>query len=117
MNPLEQAAAKFRADIVLMGHDHQRGVRMCPVLDCEKGPGDHWKIKERNVVIARTGSFLKSYEPGKASYSVDALMNPASIGALKIILRPMRKIWGSHPPSKKNDVNAEDRWLDIEAVI
>jgi len=107
MNPLELAAAKFRADIVLMGHDHQRGVRMCPVLECERGPGDHWRIKERNVVVARTGSFLKSYEPGKPSYSVDALMNPSSIGSLKLLLRPMRR----------RQTRDDTRWVDIEAVI
>jgi len=109
MNPLEQAAAKFRADIILMGHDHQRGARQCPVLDCETGKGGRWRIKEKNVLVARTGSFLKSYEPGKASYSVDALMNPASIGALKVILRPMRR-------STEKPVN-DERWVDIEAVI
>lgn len=115
MNPLEQAAARFRADIVLMGHDHQRGARQFPVLDCDSGSGK-WKIKEKTILVARTGSFLKSYEPGMSSYSVDALMNPASIGALKIIIIPMRKEFGSKYKGRR--VNSkEERWVDIEAVI
>lgn len=116
MNPLEQAAARFKADILLMGHDHQRAAKTFPILDCESGQGDRWKIKEKSVLVARTGSFLKSYEPGRSSYAVDALMNPASIGALKIILTPMRKEFGAKYKGRRVNCS-EDRWVDIEAVI
>jgi hypothetical protein len=109
-NKLEYASGRFRADIVLMGHDHQRGAKVLPVLDCVQTTHGY-RIQEKNIVIARTGAFLKSYERGQSSYAVDALMSPSSIGALKIIITPKRTM------CQTGDMREDNRCVEFEAIV
>lgn len=79
------------ADIVLQGHDHKRGVLpMNPILglsDNRRGP---LRVKERQRWIGRTGSYLKAYIDGEASYNVDAGRGPCSIGHIRFEITPYR---------------------------
>jgi UDP-2,3-diacylglucosamine pyrophosphatase LpxH len=111
-NPMEKVAADFGCDILLMGHNHRKGAVVRPRIDISESHGN-WKIKAKDTIIARTGSFLKSYEAGTKSYAHDSLFSPSTIGALKILITPMRKNNGNN--RKKGCT--EDRWERLEAVI
>lgn len=81
LNSVEKLASYWPdAEIALMGDNHARGA--LPLGDklmlC--GGRNGLTIKSRKSWIARTGSFLKSYEPGRSSYVVDACLAPASLG-------------------------------------
>ena len=105
-NGLEAASAYFSdANIILMGHNHQLGVAPISSLRCDKGQGDHYKVKSYDRWLGRTGSYLKSYSENP-SYVVDSLMRPSRLGCLQFVLTPMRKQGGS-----------DERWMDIKAVI
>lgn len=109
---LEDAASYFHdADIIVMGHDHKAGAMQLPALSCERGKGDHWKIKECDRIIGRSGTYLKSYEPGTSSYAVDAMYRPSALGYLKVILTPRRTNFGG------KDNRTDDRWVQLKAVI
>ena len=78
------------ADIYCMGHDHQR------VADCISSlvpvrTNNHYKIKQKEQLLCRSGSFKKSYEPGRAGYEASKLLKPANLGALKVIIGFNRK--------------------------
>lgn len=109
---LEDAAGYFAdADILVMGHDHKAGAMHLPSITIDHGQGDNWKIKENQRIIGRAGSYLKAYEPGKASYAVDAMYRPSTLGCLQIVLTPMRTQLG--PRSGRKD----ERWVQMKAVI
>lgn len=78
------------ADIYLMGDNHQKHVDGDTRLKL-RGQGDKARLVQRKMLLARTGSFLKGYEPGKESYIVDALYSPSSLGTVKIELTPRRE--------------------------
>lgn len=67
------------ADIYLMGHDHKKFVIPDQSLDyCDVSDG----VKDRERWFGRTGSFLKAYVKGHASYIVDIGGHPASLGGI-----------------------------------
>ena len=104
---LEDAASYFvDADILVMGHDHKAGAMSLPGLRCSTGNGQY-KIKEFDRIIGRSGSYLKSYEPGKASYAVDAMYRPSTLGYLKVTVTPRRG----------QDGKTDRRWLQLNAQI
>lgn len=84
LNSVEKLAGYWpEAEIVLMGDNHARGavplgdkLTLVQASNTECG----YALKSRKTYIARTGSFLKSYEPGESSYVVDAALPPASLG-------------------------------------
>lgn len=76
-------------DRLRLEHNSKTGVR----LTCRK----QW--------IGRTGSFLKSYSPGKASYVVDAALPPASLGWISFRLTVNRG----------RDNGADTQKIDIRA--
>jgi len=87
VNQLHEYAA---ADIVAMGHDHKRGVFPAnPVLSLTSA-GGKLRVEERQKWVARTGSFLASYEPGTRNYNVDAGRGPASLGHVEFELTATR---------------------------
>lgn len=103
LNSVEKLAGYFpEAEIALMGDNHARGV--LPLGD--KLMLVHSKsdlvLKSRKTFIARTGSFLKSYEPGESSYVVDACLAPASLG------------WVEFDIGVERDVDSLN--LDIKAI-
>jgi hypothetical protein len=55
-----------------------------------KQSGDSVRLSHRKVLLARTGSFLKGYVPGKVSYVTDRLLNPTNLGVIKIEVTPKR---------------------------
>ena len=83
------------AQIYLMGHDHAKIVGMSDKLYLTDGNG-HLNIRPQKVVYARTGSFLKGYDPEKSSYVARGIMRPSNIGAIKIELTCKNKSVGSY---------------------
>jgi hypothetical protein len=90
LNTVQQMAECAVADVYLMGHDHKKSAGMSSRLELTEGSGGV-NLRERRLLYARTGSFLKSYEPDRASYVVKALLNPSDIGYVKIEITPVRK--------------------------
>ena len=91
LNTVQQMAECAIADIYLMGHDHKKSIGMSSKLTLTDGRTG-LNVKEKKMLYARTGSFLKGYEEGKESYVAKALLNPTDLGSIKIELTPKRKI-------------------------
>jgi hypothetical protein len=87
LNTVQQMAECALADIYLMGHDHKKSIGMSSRLMLTDGRSGI-NVKEKKVLYARTGSFLKGYEPDKPSYVAKALLNPTDLGTVKIELTP-----------------------------
>lgn len=89
LNRVVQMAESADADLYFMGHDHKKTVGYVPRL-CLKHTKKGVMLKHRRQLFARTGSFLKGYEPGCASYVADAAMGPTDLGFVKISIIPKR---------------------------
>lgn len=105
LNPVDMMSQTAEADIYLMGDNHQKAVSLktrlrlmgaCPTV-----------LKQRKILLGRTGSFLKGYEEGSPSYIVDAQLPPTDLGVIKIEITPRRKVIGK----------IDDSYLDIHASI
>ncbi len=94
------------ADLYIQGHDHQRSVGKVNRLHLQNG-GEGLVLKDKTMVIARSGSFLRGYMPDHQSYIVKGAMKPSDIGALKITLIPTRE---AHRDKRKG------RQLDLLSV-
>jgi len=105
MNPVMKMAETADADIYLMGDNHQKGVLHKEKLRLTSGK--QLNLSHRKQVFARTGSYLKGYEPNTISYIVDALLPPSDLGSIKIELTPRR--------SQKDGQDRE--YIDIHASI
>lgn len=67
------------ADLMIMGHDHQRGAWPTSVLV----PGDNGSgLKQKRQFLCRSGSFKKGYSDGCAGYEVGALYRPSDLGTV-----------------------------------
>jgi predicted phosphodiesterase len=90
-NTIEKMLNAADADIYLMGHTHGKGcIPSSPrikLVDDKKGGVI---VRERTPWLGRTGSFLKAYEPGKASYNVDAGRSPCALGWIEFEITPVR---------------------------
>lgn len=86
INKLQTMANSFNADILLQGHDHNRCVDYINRLELSQVGN----LRNRKILLARTGSFLKSYENGKSCYAVDAMYSPSDLGGLIIKVSPFR---------------------------
>lgn len=71
------------ADIFVMGHDHQRGAWPTTTLSPVHG-NYSFRMKEHRQYLVRSGSFLKSYEPGESQYTTSRLLRPADLGVVKM---------------------------------
>ena len=92
MNTVEKLQNNAEADIYLMGHDHRKSIAMqSRMMLSETRKYDAIEVKQRKIVSARTGSFLKGYVPGKPSYVAQKALRPADLGVIKIELVPRRK--------------------------
>ena len=89
LNRVQQMAEAAEADIYLMGHDHRKSVGMTSKLYLSDGGGE-MRLSYRKHIYGRTGSFLKGYEPGEASYIADAAMSPTDLGNISITMVPKR---------------------------
>jgi hypothetical protein len=85
LNRIEDAVTFFDADIFLMGHSHNkigtRGVRLGITQSGEP------KIIHKPVLMARTGTFLKTCIQGTTTYSEKAGYPPTDLGVVRIDLR------------------------------
>lgn len=91
-NTLEKMSTTAVADFYLMGHDHKKGcVPSTPRLILNGSGGKELTVRERVPWLGRTGSFLKSYEPGRVSYNVDAGRSPSTLGWIEFEITPRRK--------------------------
>jgi hypothetical protein len=83
VNRLEDSIMKYDFDIGLSGHDHQKfGKRF---VKLHISPHGKPKIKHKPIIIARTGTFLKTAIEGDTTYSEKAGYPPTDIGVVKIV--------------------------------
>jgi hypothetical protein len=106
LNTVQQMAECADANIYLMGHDHKKSVGMSSKLCLTSGSGGV-RLREKKLLYARTGSFLKGYEVDKPSYVTKKLLNPTDLGTVKIELTPKQK-------RKVRDGNLIDSQLTID---
>lgn len=94
LNQLEHVIKGFDADLYLVGHHHKSAVarhsRIYPVFGPKVGTLHH-----KDSYLVACGSYLKGYldghkRNGRASslYAEAGMMNPLSLGGVKIWLRP-----------------------------
>lgn len=81
-NTIEKMAQTAEADIYLMGHTHAKGcIPSSPRLRLSNTARKPYvTLDERTPWLGRTGSFLKSYEPDRVSYNVDAGRSACALG-------------------------------------
>lgn len=96
LNRVSQMEEAAEADIYLMGHDHKKSAATKTRLKLRGSGPNKFKLSHRKILLCRTGSFLKGYEPGKKSYIVDAAMNPTDLGVVKIEMTPRRNQGSDH---------------------
>jgi hypothetical protein len=106
LNTVQQMAECADANIYLMGHDHKKSVGMSSKLCLQSGCGS-LKLREKKLLYARTGSFLKGYEVDEPSYVTKKLLNPTDLGTVKIELTPKQK-------RKYSEGKLEDSQLTID---
>jgi hypothetical protein len=97
-NTIEKMSATAEADIYLMGHTHAKGcIPSSPRLrlhNTSQKPYVH--LNERTPWLGRTGSFLKSYEPDRVSYNVDAGRSACALGWIEFEITYTRTERGGH---------------------
>jgi hypothetical protein len=90
LNRVQQMAEAASANLFLMAHDHKKSAGTASKLMLS-GNGENMKLRHQKQLFVRTGSFLKGYEPEKASYVADSALNPSDLGVVKIEMTPKRK--------------------------
>jgi hypothetical protein len=93
LNRVQQMAEAAEADIYLMGHDHKKSIASTTRLQLRHGRGGT-RLSHRKMLLCRTGSFLKGYVEGQASYIADRAGSPTDLGVVKIELTRRRKCAG-----------------------
>jgi hypothetical protein len=86
LNAIEKAAQWANVDLVLMGHHHAIATSIIERVSIT-GTGDGLRLKARPVRLCRTGSFLKSHEPGRNSYATRRALRPATLGSPEVGVR------------------------------
>jgi len=89
INSVQKMLNVARADMYFMGHDHKKWAAMVDTLQLEGKK--HLELRHKKILMARTGSFLKGYEPGEESYVAKAGMQPSNLGVVKIEMTPRRQ--------------------------
>jgi hypothetical protein len=85
-NVLQRVSAWSGADIVMSGHDHKKGV-----LSESKFAGTKdGNIIDRRVLLAKTGSYLRTYVAGEETYFAPRAAFPLEIGNVTIEMTPRR---------------------------
>lgn len=83
LNRVRKFLQGWDADIALMGDNHQRGI--LPTEDYISFGGG--ELESHTRWVARTGSFLKGYEPNCKNYVTDMGLSPTSLGWVEFELR------------------------------
>jgi predicted phosphodiesterase len=102
LNTVEQMAGIADADIYLMGHDHRKSAALKTRLQLK-----NTRLRQKKVLLGRTGSFLRGYVPDQPSYVARGQMTPSDLGVLKIELTPRR--------NKKN--GEDDFYIDLHCSL
>lgn len=108
INRLDKMRLGATADIYLMGHNHKKQVVKESCLRLSDARRS-LSLENRTIILGRTGSFLKGYEPGASSYIADGAHGPCDLGVIKIIVTP--KV------IKESKRNREKRWLEVEGML
>jgi hypothetical protein len=82
INRVEKLERIAIADIYMMGHDHQKGVR--PLSKFVPSNSGGFNIRTKKQLLITTGGFLKSYMANMPSYAVRMAYPPADLGCAKI---------------------------------
>jgi len=91
----------------IQGHDHERWARPVSVLVPSTAGTGGVKLRQLRQYLCRSGSFLKGYVDGEASYTVGGLFRPSDLGSIQLII--------SFHRDKRN---GEDRIIpDIKAIV
>lgn len=103
LNKLEHVVKAFDADMYLMGHHHKVLTGWMPHISPQWGTKGLRGIKNRDRLLATTGSFLRGYMVGnkrggraRGSYVEQGMMTPVTLGSLVIKLRP---VYQEHGPA------------------
>ena len=84
INKLVDMATIHEADIIISGHDHYKlGKRLIRLQVTQTGPP---KIVNKPIVVARTGTFLKTSIPGHITYSEKAGFPPTDTGVVRLYI-------------------------------
>ena len=102
INTVEQMCGIADADIYLMGHDHKKGAVPLSRLYLQND-----RLRQKKILLGRTGSFLRGYVPDQPSYVARGQMKPCDLGVIKIELTPRR--------NKKN--GEDDYYVDIHCSV
>lgn len=105
INRVEKLERIAIADIYMMGHDHQKGVR--PLSKFVLINHGVFGIKTKKQLLITTGGFLKSYMPNMSSYAVKQAYAPADLGCAKISITIRRS------EANKKDVTTIDMHASV----
>lgn len=72
------------ADVYIMGHDHRKVAVPMTTLWAERQVRGKMKLKQKRQWLMRSGSFLRGYIDGEASYIVGKILAPTDLGIVKI---------------------------------
>jgi len=89
-NTIEKMAGTADADIYLMGHTHGKGCLPSSPRIKLVSTKNGVEVRERTPWLGRTGSYLKAYESGRASYNVDAGRSACALGWIEFEITPVR---------------------------
>jgi len=107
LNKVQQMGESAEADILLMGHDHKKSAAIYPRMRLSENSHGKLEVKQRKIIVARTGSFLKGLVDGEASYIADMAGSPTDLGVVKIEMTP-----------KREQKNYKDKtWIDLHISI
>jgi hypothetical protein len=87
LNKLEDMADVWDVDICLAGHDHRMNSGFPVRLFLDK----HMNVKQRDILLVRTGSFQKGWIPGKQGYVPTFNGKPNFLGCPILKLTPTRE--------------------------
>lgn len=85
INNINDLRMLFEGDIYAMGHDHQCGTFLNNRL-VTAWQGAEPTVRARPQMLLRTGSFLRSYNPGGQGYLTKRAAPPAHLGCIKLDL-------------------------------
>lgn len=110
INHVEDMMRVAEADIYIMGDDHKRWVAPVSRFIASHG-NETFNVRERNIYLARSGSFQKGYIHNINSYITRTSLPPVNLGGIALKLTPVCK-------SKTIDgVKKEHSFVDITAEI
>ena len=105
-NRLSQITRTMFANIYMMGHTHQKGVKPIPWIDFNLGSSGKVRSVGTTRYLVLSGSWLRAYDTNSqdargypaGSYVEKRMLNPIALGAPLIMLRP---VWNA----RRVDIN------------